>query len=164
VKTRLLIATLLAAFAIAGCNHQLAFDVSLKPTLSPATTQELTLASFASALGEIGYPVSLQGSVEQPFLSVAGKRLEIDGGGLQVYEYDDSEAARLDAARIGPDASTVEYAGTPVTISWIAAPHVYQKDRLIVVYVGGDPALLSALESTLGAPYAAGRSLPIAPL
>jgi hypothetical protein len=56
-----------------------------------------------------------------------------------------------DAAQIGPD-------GHPPTmmISWLATPHFYQAERLIVLYVGDDPMVVDLLTALLGPPFAGG--------
>lgn len=70
---------------------------------------------------------------------------------IQVFEYGDSESAAADAAEIGPD-------GNPSTtmISWLATPHFYRSDHLIVLYVGDDQAVVDLLSTLLGPPFAGG--------
>jgi hypothetical protein len=41
-------------------------------------------------------------------------------------------------------------------VTWVAAPHFYQAGRILVLYVGDDPAILELLEGALG-PQFAGR-------
>ena len=87
--------------------------------------------------------------------------IRLSGGSLpapaevQVYEYADEAAAAADAARVSPDGS---HFGHPPTISvnWAAPPHFHRAGRLIVLYVGSDPAVLRVLEAVLG-PQFAGR-------
>lgn len=97
-------------------------------------------------------------TINQPFMSVPGTNLKLDGEAIptvQVYEYQDEAAAKKDASKIQPNG---EIAG--FQIGWIAQPHFYQIGRIIVIYVGTDPAILFALESALGKPFAVGPDVP----
>lgn len=114
--------------------------------------------SVVDALRADGLTVGVAGPLQQPFLQPqAGTVLRISGGSvaapaeIQVYEYADAGAAAADAAQIGPD-------GNPRTaiIEWIAPPHFFRIGRVIVLYVGNDPAVLDALPHLLG-PQFAGR-------
>ena len=61
------------------------------------------------------------------------------------------QAAEADAAQIGPD-------GNPRTtmVTWIAPPHFFRADRLIVLYIGDDPTVVDLLTALLGPPFAGG--------
>jgi len=92
------------------------------------------------------------GTVTQPFFSVTGQVITVNGEQVQIYEYADEEAANADAARISPDGGTI---GNTM-VDWIAPPHFYKKGQLIVLYVGTKTSLMKILEMTLG-PQVAGR-------
>lgn len=88
-----------------------------------------------------------------PFLSVAAQHLIVDGSDVHSFQYQSDADANRDAANVSPT-------GTPIgqsQISWMDTPHFYKRDRLIVLYVGHSPEILSALEAIMGAPFAAGR-------
>lgn len=119
--------------------------------------------SFVDYLRGQGRTVEIVGDVQQPFLRAKGTTLRISGGDIkqpaeiQSYNYDPNEipdaakAAAADAQNIGPD-------GNPRTmmITWVAPPHFYRKERVIVIYLGSDPAALKLLTDALG-PQFAGR-------
>lgn len=120
--------------------------------------------SFVDYLRGQGLTVEIAGAVEQPFLRGKGTTLRISGSNirqpaeLQSYSYDDTDlgtdgvkAAEEDAQQIGPD-------GNPRTsmITWVAPPHFFRKERLIVLYIGDDPAVVRLLTAALG-PQFAGR-------
>ncbi|GAC1561581.1 MAG: hypothetical protein NVS4B8_06290 [Herpetosiphon sp.] len=120
--------------------------------------------SFVDHLRATGVTVEIAGSVQQPFLRPVGTTLRLSGGpitqpsDIQSYNYDDQEhgtggvkAAAADAQQIGPD-------GNPrlMMISWLASPHFFRKERLIVIFVGDNPAVLKVLTDALG-PQFAGR-------
>jgi hypothetical protein len=85
-------------------------------------------------------------------MPVAAQVLSVDGASVQVFELDDEERARAQAARIAPDASRV--GSTP--LAWPAPPHFYRAGRAIVLYMGDDPRVLAHLAQVLGEPIAAG--------
>ena len=107
-------------------------------------------------LRESGAAVELVGGISQPFLSVDGQVITIEGMEVQVFEYPDAEAANVDAALISPDASSV---GTSM-VTWLASPHFYAKDRLIALYVGDDEAVIESLNGVMGQPVAEGMMDP----
>jgi len=103
--------------------------------------------------------VAISGTVSQPFLSPqSGTAVLLSSGPLttaadvQLFEYGSASEASADAKRISSDGS-----GTASTkISWVAPPHFFLKGRVLALYVGSDPAVLSLLQSLLG-PQFAGR-------
>ena len=108
--------------------------------------------SLIDSLRAAGATVEPVEAVEQPFFSVPGQVIRVNSADVQVFEYADQAAADEDMTRIGPDGSII---GT-VSILWAAPPHFYRAERLIVLYVGNDPAVISVLETVLG-PQVAGR-------
>ena len=61
-------------------------------------------------------------------------------------------AAQADADLVAPDGSSV---GTSMPF-WVDDPHFYHSGKLIVLYLGSDQSILTALEAILG-PQFAGR-------
>ena len=108
--------------------------------------------SLVDHLRGVGATVVPTGSVTQPFFSVPGQAIAVNGEQVQAYEYADEEAANADAARISPDGGTI---GNTM-VEWIAPPHFYKVGQLIVLYVGMNTSLMKILEMTLG-PQFAGR-------
>lgn len=113
-------------------------------------------ASMIEALRGCGLKVEESGTVEQPFLTPeSGTILRVSGGDLsqpadvQVFEYRDAASARADAAQIGPDGNP-----TRMMILWIAPPHFFRIDRVIVLYLGEDQVVLDLLTALLGPPFA----------
>ncbi len=110
------------------------------------TTTITNQASLADALRAKGLAVEDGGTISQPFFDVPGSVLRIESQDVQVFEFDDADAARSAMAMIGPD-------GNPSTmmITWVAPPHFYQAGRLIGLYIGDDAAITSALTDVMGA-------------
>jgi hypothetical protein len=99
--------------------------------------------------------VNPTGRIRQPFLSVEGESVQVDGGTIQSYEYENEQAAAADAGKIQPDGTIP---GTQVT--WVADPHFYRTGKLLVIYPGSDQKILDALEANLGEPFAVGKASP----
>lgn len=155
-----LAALVLLILALINLNHHLPFDVSLSSlTAAPLdSVGEMTLASFTDAISASGVPVAVKSKVRQPFFSAEGMVLAIENEDVQVYEYHAADTARSEAGSVSPDGSTIAAGDALARVEWVATPHFYQRDRLIVVYVGHNRDVLDVLEGALGAPFAgAGR-------
>ncbi len=108
--------------------------------------------SLLFGLSGVAKTVDTGGEVEQPFFSVKGQLVWVDGYELQVFEYASVEEAVAQAALVSPDGGAV---GTSL-VSWIATPHFFQAGRLIVLYVGDDAQTLDTLAEVLGPQFAGG--------
>ncbi|HZQ06828.1 MAG TPA: hypothetical protein VFD70_09625 [Anaerolineae bacterium] len=118
--------------------------------------------SFVDALRARGYTVDIVDSVEQPFLRGTGTILRVSGGNLtqpielQSFNYQQEEVKMDPLQAAAQDAQQIEPSGQPSTmrIEWIAPPHFYHKERVIVLYVGSDSQALALLKELLGPPFA----------
>jgi hypothetical protein len=139
---------------------------------SPDVNNENGLAEFTDALRLAGQSVEIGDPVDQPFFSVPGQVIVVNGEDVQVFEYPvivvngedvqvfeypDSAAAAAEAAQISPDAGSV---GTSM-MTWVATPRFYVLDRLIVLYVGDDQLVVEALNTILSQPVAEGQGMPL---
>jgi len=106
--------------------------------------------SLIDALRQAGATVTIGDQIEQPFLSVKGTQISVNGVDVQVFEYPDEAAAQADAAKL---ADTLAGRGTTM-LNWVASPHAYRAGRVLALYVGDDPAILKLLQQVLGAPFA----------
>ena len=101
-----------------------------------------------------GADVKVTGAaVKQPFFSVTGRIILVNGERVQVLDYGDTDDPEA-AAHISPDGSSI---GTTM-VSWVAPPppHFFRTETAIVLYVGENPKVIEALTSVLG-PQFAGR-------
>lgn len=121
----------------------------------PSASTSFDQMAFSAALKAKGFKVETTGGIEQPFLRVKGIGLRVNGGNLkepmelQAFNYADAKSASDDANQIEPS-------GSPRTmqINWIAPPHFFRKERVLVIYVGSDANALGLLTELLGAPFA----------
>ena len=90
-----------------------------------------------------------EGEIEQPFFSVTGFSIQVNDSSVQVFEYNSAEDAEADASLVSLDGSSI---GTSMPF-WVDDPHFYYKEKIIVLYVGDDPAIEELLESVLGSQF-----------
>lgn len=147
---KLRILSLMALVALAsfssGCAPQNVSGAS-NDTEGEAVQDQAGLIEALEAAGanvEPGHPI------EQPFISVPGQILKVNAEDVQVYEYETAEAMGTEASQITEDGGRM---GTS-TISWVDTPHFFRSGRLLVLYVGGDAAVLDLLNGALGEEFA----------
>jgi hypothetical protein len=99
-----------------------------------------------------GVKAERAGEVSQPFFSVKGQGINVNGENVQVFFYESPGVAEAEAKLVSPDGGSV---GTNM-MSWMAPPHFYRKGELIALYVGREQAVVDALVAVLG-PQFAGR-------
>lgn len=116
----------------------------------PASAQGYGTAEFLEELREKGAEAQSGESVEQPFFSVIGTTINLNGESVQVFEYDSAETMESDAVLVDADGSSI---GTSM-VSWMATPHFYKKGRILVLYVGDNAETQGLLESVLGTQFA----------
>ena len=63
--------------------------------------------SLLHNLNATGATVEPDGALIQPFFSVPGKVIKINGADVQVFEYPDSTSAEAEAALVSPDGSSI---------------------------------------------------------
>lgn len=90
--------------------------------------------------------------VSQPLFSVGGYVLAVKGEEVRVFVYPTAGAAEHEAGRVSPDG----WGAWTSKVSWMAAPHFFRSNNLIVLYAGDDAAVLRALGAVLGAQFAGG--------
>ena len=109
---------------------------------------EVLIADLSSA----GVKVTPMGDIAQPFFAVKGQVLKVDNEEIQVFEYATEQAAEEDALQVAPDGCSIG----PHMVNWIATPHFFRRDKLIVLYVGDSIAVLDKLTKILGSKFAGG--------
>ena len=89
-------------------------------------------------------------AVNQPFFSVQGKIIKVNGEDVQVFQYAHAATAAEQAALVSPDGNAV---GTSMP-HWVGSPHFFRKELLLVLYLGDDEKVQRALEVVLGQQFA----------
>lgn len=106
--------------------------------------------SLLAALRAAGARVDPGGKVGQPFLSVKGRLIKVNGEEVQVFQYRNARRADTQAALVSRNGRTV---GT-TKVHWLGPPHFYKREKLLVLYIGENNQVLKALEATLGRQFA----------
>jgi hypothetical protein len=106
--------------------------------------------NLLSGLRATGARVEPGGRIEQPFLSVKGRLIKVDGEEVQVFQYPNARLADTQAARVSRNGRTV---GT-AKVHWLGPPHFYKREKLLVLYIGQNDQVLNALEAMLGHQFA----------
>lgn len=142
-----LVLSSLLAFLISGCANT-SFAASLAPTAELLAVADK--ASLTAALEAGGVTVETGESGFQPFFTLEGSILKVNGADVQVFEYDTPEEMENEASQVSSDGGSI---GTSM-VTWMEAPHFYKAGRIIVLYVGSDAVMLDLLEGALGPPLA----------
>ncbi len=138
---------LFATSVTAGC--------SAGPSEPSEVSEEGVVSDYASlvdALRAAGAEVTPAGVVSQPFFTLQGQVLSVDGEDVQVFEFASADEADAVARTVSADGSSI---GTSIIV-WVAPPHFYKAGQLIVIYVGSDSGVIGALQEAMG-PQFAGR-------
>ena len=131
----------------AGCNPAHIFtDDAISDDPVAALIADLEAAGVEAARGG--------SAVAQPFLSGEGHGLRVEQEVVQAFVYPDAEAAAREAEAISPDGSAFAGSGTATMVTWIVPPHFFRRERVIVLYLGEEATILSALEAVLGEQFA----------
>ncbi len=125
-----------------------------RPTYrSSSKTKSPEVVRLAEALHAHGASVLFtKEKVSQPFFSMAGRIININGEAVQVVDYGTSSAAEANARRVSADGTTI---GTSKP-SWMAPPHFFKRRKLIVLYVGRNQTIVDLLRKVLGNQFAGG--------
>lgn len=121
-------------------------DLSITPVAVSHGNEIGGYVDLVDALRAAGANVEPAGEVEQAFFSVKGQKIEVNGAEVQVFEYTDDPARKVESDQISPDGASI---GTSM-VTWIDQPNFWAKGRLIVLYLGKDPAMLNMLNTVLG--------------
>lgn len=154
---------LLGALLVAGCATSPSPDPGSSPApgepgaAAPSTSETRPsdpAAAFEAALRAAGAEVRTTGAFSTEPLGGQGIGLCVAGQQVSVYVYPTPEDRAASAARIDPnDPSNL---GTAI-VEWAGNPKFWQDDRIIVLYLGNDPAIEGGVGSVLGPPFARGQ-------
>lgn len=123
------------------------FDTSaLESTVidSQYLISQLRMAGAVVGIGSV--------TIEQPFLSVPGYELNVDGEIVQAFEYIDIISATAEAIPINNwDSTDLE------EMQWVHTPHVYQVYNVILLYAGNNKTIVETIETAFGPPFFPGE-------
>ena len=99
-----------------------------------------------------GLTVEKAGEIDQPFFSVKGQIIQVNGNTLQVFEYDDLPTTMREAALVSPNATLVGN----TQVEWIDTPHFYHNGKMIIIYLGNDEEIKQIFNNKIGYTFARG--------
>jgi len=106
-------------------------------------------AELVEDLRAAGAVVEPQGEIDRSFFPVDGRIIQVnDDAEVQVFEFANEAARQQASSLIAEDGSSI---GTSM-ITWVDQPNFWEKDRLIVLYVGRDQAIIELLTGLMGEP------------
>jgi hypothetical protein len=112
----------------------------------PPTGQEVTTTNeLVGSLEDAGRAVSIAGEVNQPFIPVTGRLIQLDGQDVQVFEFATQQERQQISDTIAREGFSIEGLAPGVQ-----DPNIWAQGRLIVIYPGTDQATVSTLSSMLG--------------
>lgn len=121
--------------------------VADQPTVDPVSALATRLAATGASVRELGGVTSL------PFAGQA-TRLCVDGQAFTVFGYGSEQERANDAASIDP--TDPAHVGTAI-VEWAGTPRFWQRDRILVLYLGDDQGVVDRLTAVLGPPFATGQ-------
>jgi hypothetical protein len=146
---------------VVGLLGLLAIAFFVVPMVIPVRQQmEVTAVEFeavssgllTSRLIAAGAVVGIgSAEIEQPFLSVPGYELIVDGEIVQAFEYPDISTATTEASILDSGESTIWDEAT-----WTGTPRFYQVRNVILLYVGSNQDIVHKIEAAFGPPFAGG--------
>ena len=86
----------------------------------------------------------------QPFFSIRGRVMLVEGERVIVFEYGSVADAEADARTVSPDGRRDERS----IVDWVAPPHFYRRGPLVVQYIGASPTITDLLTRLLGPQFA----------
>lgn len=127
---------------LSACGGAPAANAS-NASAEPATVEDQT--SLVAAIEAAGATVGTGEPISQPFFSVEGTIIKVNGADVQVFEYESAEEMELESSQIAPDGSS----NATTMITWVDTPHFYKSGRTIALYIGSDETVLGLLENYL---------------
>ena len=129
------------ALIVLGCEES-RVDISSFPESVGVETRQLVLAlRNAGATSEVAETIPPSSSL----FSTPTTRIRVDGADVFVFEF---------ASVAETDAAVARLPAILAVTTFPVRPHFYRGNRIIVLYVGTDSAIISRLERLLGRPIA----------
>ncbi len=137
---------LLIALLVAGCGGNASAGGSPSPSGGGAE-------ALIADLQRVGATATKQAAFTADPFPGQGVSVCVNDQPVSVYVF--ASAAEREQASGQIDRTDPFHVGTSI-VEWIGSPRFWERDRIIVLYVGPDPAVEAVLTSVLGPPFASG--------
>lgn len=146
---------ILSAFALflAAC-----MPTQVEGEIPPTGQEAATTNELVGSLEDAGMTVGVVGDVDQPFIPVTGRLVQMNGQEIQVFEFPTQLEREQVSDLIAREGFSIEGVAPGVQ-----DPHVWAQGRLIVLHVGQDQNTINTLNSILGERIAFDREPPTVP-
>lgn len=114
----------------------------------PVGSKSLTYDTLIDQLKAAGAQVEPGETLDAGFFDVQGRILKVNGADVQVFEFIDEGTAAAAAGTIQANGYIIGLAA----VDWIGQPNFFSRGRVIVLYVGDDPAVIELLTRVVGDP------------
>jgi hypothetical protein len=163
MPTRLMFIASLLALITVSCTSGGPTPRPPTPTPSPpgpthsATPLRDGVEGLVEDLTDAGADAAVSGSSSGEPLAVEATVVCVGGKEVRVYSYSSEEERAAVSARIDPTGPS--NVGTSI-VEWDGWPQFWQRDRILVLYLGNDEATIDLLTGLLGEPFAKGQPRP----
>lgn len=120
------------------------------PLLVVASVAMTACTASTSTDGDSTASARAASSVPADKFTVEPKQEPVAGENVLVFRYPSTREARLDAAKLSDDGT--QLGGKP--LPWTGTPRFFRKEAVMVLYTGTNPAVIDALKSGYGEPFA----------
>lgn len=135
---------------LAGCSAQPKTEENdPKQNVSTESPQVSNISSTDDLMKQLrsaGATVETGGPIQQPFFSVEGKTIKINGQDVQIFQYVDENARQAESNKISKDGSSI---GTNM-VNWMEPPHFWVTGKIIVLYVGKNQEVIDMMSKIVG--------------
>lgn len=135
---------------LAGCTAQPQTegnDPKQTPsTGSPQGSLIIGLDDLIKQLRSAGATVETGDPIQQPFFSVEGKIIKVNGQDIQIFEYADENTRQAESSQISKDGSSI---GTNM-VNWMEPPHFWAAGKIIALYVGKNQEVIDLVSNIIG--------------
>ncbi len=152
---------LFACVGLTACGTNSAGNAQQNtPVPNDMQRKAMDFNELIAQLKAAGAKVVTGAGINQPFMTVEGRTLTVNGEQIQVYEYTTVSDTNQQASHISPDGTSftmVSSSGMPVgatQVDWVKPPHLYKAGRIIVFYIGANDAVMHFLAGILGKQFA----------
>ncbi len=138
------------ALSLMGCDNS--------PT-EPDKNTNNGYTDLINYLQKAGLTVEPEGTADPLLPCISAEKtfeMTVNGGKIQVFEFKDKEAADSQAERISPNGTSIINSEIACSILFVDTPHFFEKNNLIVLYVGNNTLVINALIEQFGVQFAGG--------
>jgi hypothetical protein len=137
------------------------FPISPSPTITPSSSPQAEERQgpegFIADIRDTGAEAEVADSFDGEPLASVQTLICVDREEVRVFTYGTVQERAAASSRIDPEDPTK--IGTAI-VEWVGSPRFWQRDRIIVLYLGTDESIIDVLTDLIGDPFAVGEGRP----